>query len=456
MAKVKINRIGMIVLTVLFTITIFGCGLPGGVESGSGKENEYQYLVSSQSTSFEDNRTPVEYEAKNYEEIRAVWISYIELQTLLRGKDRSSFTSAVQEAYRNIAGMGLNTVIVQVRPYGDAIYPSPYFPWSSFAKAYGIDPGYDPLSVLIEEAHKLGLSFHAWVNPYRAQTEEEAAATPDGYPFSKWYHGKEKGKYIVSLNGRWYYNPGIEEVRQLIISGIREMVQYYEVDGVHMDDYFYPTTDTNFDSEQYQQYQTDGGTLELEAWRRENVNALLRDAYLAVKKINDGVLFGVSPQANISNNFNTQYADVIRWCSTAGYLDYICPQIYYNFKSETTDFSTALEQWIKIAVQPSVRLLVGVAPYKIGKEDKWACTAANGGQCSAPNDCGAMGWMVSDQSNSSLLKQQYEKIKSEKRCSGIVFYSYNSLFSPDSAVKRQIESEISQLKTAFARTGDNS
>ncbi len=77
MAKVKINRIGMIVLTVLFTITIFGCGLPGGVESGSGKENEYQYLVSSQSTSFEDNRTPVEYEAKNYEEIRAVWISYI-------------------------------------------------------------------------------------------------------------------------------------------------------------------------------------------------------------------------------------------------------------------------------------------------------------------------------------------------------------------------------------------
>ena len=168
------------------------------------------------------------------------------------------------------------------------------------------------------------------------------------------------------------------------------------------------------------------------------------------------MLFGVSPQANISNNFNTQYADVIRWCSTAGYLDYICPQIYYNFKSETTDFSTALEQWIKIAVQPSVRLLVGVAPYKIGKEDKWACTAANGGQCSAPNDCGAMGWMVSDQSNSSLLKQQYEKIKSEKRCSGIVFYSYNSLFSPDSAVKRQIESEISQLKTVFARTGDNS
>lgn len=116
MAKVKINRIGMIVLTVLFTITIFVCGLPGGVESGSGKENEYQYLVSSQSTSFEDNRTPVEYEAKNYEEIRAVWISYIELQTLLRGKDRSSFTSAVQEAYRNIAGMGLNTVIVQVLP----------------------------------------------------------------------------------------------------------------------------------------------------------------------------------------------------------------------------------------------------------------------------------------------------------------------------------------------------
>lgn len=451
MTKIKIILNGiLIILAIILTIITSSCGIPGTSDrSENSNNNENRFWVSSEDAPKNDTREPVEYQAVNFEETRAVWISYIELQTLLLGKNESGFTDSIRKAYQNIAEMGLNTVIVQVRPYGDAIYPSAYFPWSAYAKSYGVDPGYDPLSVMIEQAHELGLSFHAWLNPYRAQTEEEAAKTDDSYPFARWYHGKEKNRYIINLNGRWYYNPGIEEVRQLIVSGIKELVRYYEVDGIHMDDYFYPTTDPSFDQEQYQQYKNDGGSLELEPWRRENVNALLRDAYLAVKKQNESVLFGISPQANISNNFNIQYADVLRWCSTAGYLDYICPQIYYNFKSETTDFATSLKQWIEIVSHPAVKLFVGVAPYKIGKEDKWACTAANGGACSAPNDCGAKGWMVSDQSKSDLLKQQYEMIRKEERCSGIVFYSYQSLFEPEAAVRSQIESEKKQLMELF-------
>jgi len=406
-------------------------------------------MISSALESAEDNRTPVSHKPINYGEVKAVWISYLELQTLLQGKTQEAFTTAIQTAYQNVAELGLNTVMVQVRPFGDAIYPSRLFPWSEYAKAYGEDPGYDPLAIMIEEAHKKGISFHAWINPYRAQTEENAVKTPNEYLFSKWYHGKEKGIYIQSLSGRWYYNPGAEAVRQLIVSGVRELVRYYKVDGIHMDDYFYPTTDATFDSALYQEYLNQGGGLELAAWRRENVNALLRDIYLAIKKTNDGVMFGVSPQANISNNFNIQYADVIRWCSTAGYLDYICPQIYYSFKSETTDFTESLTQWVKLTEHSSVKLYVGVAPYKIGQEDKWACTSATGGDCKAPNDCGKRGWMVENGRLSDILKRQYEKICSEDRCSGISFYSYRSLFSPDETVEDQVKNELEQLKSVL-------
>lgn len=446
-AKIVYNGC-LILLAIWLAVITSGCGmLRLHNQNGDGTGQDYQYLLSSNSTG--ENRKPVSYQPKNYGEVKAIWISYLELQTILQGKSESDFTSSIKEVYQNLVELGINTIFLQVRPFGDAIYPSAYFPWSSYAKGYGEDPGYDPVGIMIRQAHDVGLSFHAWLNPYRAQTDAEAEQTTDQYPFAKWYHGAEKGKYLINLSGRWYYNPGVEAVRRLIIDGIEELVRYYEVDGIHIDDYFYPTTDLAFDSALYQAYRDEGGELELAAWRRENVNALLRDAYLAIHKINDGVLFGVSPQANIQNNFNIQYADVIRWCSTPGYLDYICPQIYYSFKSETTDFTEALTQWMKLTEQSTVKLYVGVAPYKLGREDKWACTTANGGECSAPNDCGKLGWMVSDSQKSEILKQQVEKIRAEKRCSGVAFYSYQSLFSPDDGVKPQVENERHALKAVL-------
>ncbi len=451
MKKGKVRyRLLSLALAVWMLLAAAGCDrLPfQSSDAGSGGGG-LDFVIPPGSEEPSQDRQKVSYTPRNFDEIQAVWISYIELKTLLTGKNQADFTSCIRNAFQNAKELGLNTVVVHVRPYGDAVYQSSYFPWSSYAGSFGKSPGYDPLAVMLEEAHKLGLSFHAWINPYRAQTEEEAGQVANSYPFSKWYHGAQKGKYVINLSGRWYYNPGIEEVRQLIVAGVRELVRYYPVDGIHFDDYFYPTTDASFDADAYQSYRQEGGTLELAAWRRENVNALLRDCYLAIKKENPEVLFGISPQANISNNFNGQYADVIRWCSTPGYLDYICPQIYYSFKSETTDFMKALSEWTEIAVQPSVRLCVGVAPYKLGKEDKWACTAANGGECSAPRDCGSKGWMVSEPEKSDILKRQYEEIRKNDRCSGIFFYSYNSLFLPDSSVKAQVDAECAKLKTVL-------
>lgn len=451
MKKVEKRSSFLIFLSVvLFCLSIVGCDLlPSGSSSYISSKSDYQFLVSSGEQKNTSDRQAITYTPKNYGEVKAVWISYIELKTLLLGKTEAEFAESIEKAFQNVKDLGLNTVVVHVRPYGDAVYQSDYFPWSAYAKGFGEDPGYDPLTVMVTKAHQLDLSFHAWVNPYRSVTEEESQKISNEYPFAKWLHNEKKGTNIVNLSGRWFYNPGVEEVRQLIVAGVEEIVKYYPVDAIHFDDYFYPTTDTEFDQTLYQAYLDEGGSLELDAWRRENVNTLLRDTYVAIKKINDGVLFGISPQANISNNFKNQYADVIRWCSSPGYLDYICPQIYYNFKSETTDFVKSLTTWEALVTHPAIKLYIGIAPYKIGRVDQWACTGANGGTCSAPNDCGAKGWMVSDPSNSNILKQQYERIKKSERCSGVFLYNYQSLFLPEEDVKTQVDSEIKNLKSVL-------
>lgn len=435
---------------VFLSVLISGCGAEGdGGRSKTGSGGGLEFILPDTSGSG-SGRKEVVYTPKNFGEMKAVWISYIEMKTLLTGKSEEAFTASIREAFQNAKELGLNTVVVHVRPYGDALYQSALFPWSSYAKAFGQSPGFDPLAIMTEQAHKLGLSIHAWINPYRALTEEEAKIVSNDYPFSKWYHGAQKGKYIVNVSGRWYYNPGVEEVRQLIVAGIEEIIKYYPVDGIHFDDYFYPTTDPAFDAELYNAYRQEGGTLELDVWRRENVNALLRDCYLAVKRKNEGIQFGISPQANISNNYKTQYADVIRWCSAPGYLDYICPQIYYSFKSETTDFMQALAEWSAIVTQPSIRLYIGLAPYKVGADDKWACTGASGGECSAPKDCGKDGWKVSDPGKSDILSRQVGEIRANERCSGMIFYNFQSLFTPSENVKTQLESERKALKKILA------
>ncbi len=441
-------RFFTLMLAAGLSLTAVGCKpIQEDTSSVTSQQSGYYFATSSGE---EEARKRISYTPKNFEEIRAVWISYIELKTLLTGKNEADFTSCIRNAFENVKSLGLNTVVVHLRPYGDALYQSDYFPWSAYAGTFGEAPDYDPLSIMLEQAHALGLSFHGWINPYRAQTEEEAGQVSDQYPFARWYHGAEKGKNVIDLSGRWYYNPGVEAVRQLIVSGVRELVRYYPLDGIHFDDYFYPTTDSSFDADSYQSYRSEGGTLELATWRRENVNALLRDCYLAIKQENRDVLFGVSPQANITNNFNNQYADVIRWCSTPGYLDYICPQIYYSFKSETTDFLKALNSWTALMTHPAIRLCVGMAPYKLGKEDRWACTAASGGSCSAPRDCGKLGWITAEPQKSDILKRQYEELQKNSRCSGVFYYSYHSLFLPDSSVKTQVEAERSHLQALLA------
>ena len=190
------------------------------------------------------------------QEMKAVWLSYLDLKPMLLDKNdksvgKAQFTKNIQKAFDNIQQLGLNTVIAQVRPFSDALYESELFPWSYLATGEeGADPGFDPLAIMVEQAHQRGLQLHAWVNPYRVRTSATNKQLSSKNPAVKLLKSGDAIRY----NGAVTYDPASKKAQQLIVDGVREIVEKYDVDGIHFDDYFYPTTDAGFDSASYQAY----------------------------------------------------------------------------------------------------------------------------------------------------------------------------------------------------------
>ena len=381
--------------------------------------------ASSQSDASQTIQTPAV--SVKGDEYRAVWFSYLDLGSWLQGKSQSTFRSNVRAAFTNVADMGCNVIIAQVRPFGDALYESEYFPWSYLCTGQeGQDPGFDPLQVMIDEAHSLGLSIEAWVNPYRIRTAGSKYGLSGTNQASVWEN--EGSDNVIRYNGGIYYNPGRAEVRKHIISGVKELVKNYEIDGIHFDDYFYPNPDSSFDAEAYRDYRSEGGNLSLGDWRRENVNILVRDTYAAIKAIDPSVRFGVSPQANNDINYNQQYIDVKPWLSVSGYVDYICPQIYYGFDNETCPYEETVALWNNMIKTSGIELYVGLAVYKIGQTDNWAGS-------------GKYEWVNQE----NILARQVQFARESESYGGFALFRYASLFAPDSSVKTRVEKERNTL-----------
>ncbi|MBQ7799979.1 MAG: family 10 glycosylhydrolase [Oscillospiraceae bacterium] len=390
----------------------------------------------------------------NYDTVKAVWISYIDFANIMTNKTESAFRANFEKVCKNASDFGLNTLVCQVRAFGDAAYPSEYFAWSQMVSGVGKNPGYDPLKIMVELSHKYNLSFHAWINPFRTFLNTQVSKVPSSAIFKKWYNDSSKnGRYIVKVGERWYYNPGEPEVRELILNGVNEILNNYSVDGIHFDDYFYPTTDASFDSASYSRY---GNGKILAAFRKNNVSTLVKSVYNTVKKINSNIVFGISPDANVDNDMNKLYADVKLWCSTNGYIDYICPQDYYNYDSESTSFTKALNTWNSMVTASNVKLMVGLAPYKIGyKEDYWACTSANREKHKlSPDGCGAYGWQTKDAASSNILARQYADSMALKKCGGVFLYSYQYVFNVEgyfSNSSTYTDNAVAQAKTEMQK-----
>lgn len=337
--------------------------------------------------------------------MKGIWISYIEFQSV-DFSTKENFVSDITEMFRNCKNMGLNTVIVHARPFGDAFYKSSYFPYSHIMTGtQGADVGYDPMETMIEIAHDIGLRFEAWVNPYRVKLynhpKELSVANP-----------ARNSALTITVDSGIYYNPALQEVRDLVTAGVVEIVKNYNVDGIHFDDYFYPDTAVSIDEKDYALY---SGNLSLEDWRRENVNMLIRQVYAAIKQEKPEVTFGISPQGNDDNNYHMQYSDVGLWLAEEGYADYIMPQLYWGFDyttksgSERYSFKNLSYEWSQYKKTDSSQLYIGLGAYRIGDGDgshKDSTEWQSGGNMAA----------------------MMQVIQTNPDLGGYAIYSYNSLF----------------------------
>ena len=354
-------------------------------------------------------------------EMRGVWVSCLDWNGW--AKDEAGYKKAMDQTLDLCVQKGLNAVFLQVRPDGDAMYPSQYFPWSKFASGkQGKNPGYDPLAYAVQAAHQRGLQLHAWINPYRItgylNRYSDLCASNPAIAWAK-DGDSSNDRWVLCQNGEYYYNPAIPQVRQLIIDGVKEIVTNYGVDGIHFDDYFYPNLDdskaeTWFD---YPEYQASGTSLSVAAWRRNNVNELVRGVYSAVKSIRPQALFGISPEGYLQNlrKDTRQFTDVDAWMTQSGYVDYLMPQIYWGFEAKQNGqaagyaFANCLNEWVTLKKKGNVKLYVGLALYKTGTD------AVDGNE--VPE------W----QRYHDIMKREVQAGRATGQVSGYCFYDLSSL-----------------------------
>ncbi|MFI6807325.1 glycoside hydrolase family 10 protein [Streptomyces luteogriseus] len=311
-------------------------------------------------------------------EMRGVWIASVANRDwpsksgLTASQQRAELLTHLDTAAEN----RLNTVFFQVRPTADAMWPSPYEPWSQYLTGtQGKDPGWDPLGTAVEEAHARGLQLHAWFNPYRVAVHADPSRLAASHPARKNPH------WVVTYGGKLFYNPGLPEVRAFVEDAMLDAVAKYPVDGVHFDDYFYPypVAGQRFDDDAaYDEH--GGGFPDRAAWRRDNIDRLVRETADRVKEVRPSARFGISPFGVWRNagtdplgsdtkagveTYDDLHADTRKWVRE-GWIDYIVPQLYWNIGFAAADYAKLVPWWAEVARDSPTQLYVGEALYKAG------------------------------------------------------------------------------------------
>ena len=309
------------------------------------------------------------------DEMRGIWVStvysldYPESATV----DDEELRRQADEILDSSKAMGMNAVFLQVRPSADAFYESDYYPWSRYLSGtQGLAPenGFDPLKYWVEAAHERGMELHAWINPYRVTRsgESEYQALSADNP------ARQHPEWLIKYDGNYYFDPALPEVRRLVTDGALEIVNNYDVDGIHLDDYFYPGQDFA-DQASYEKYGS--GFSDIGDFRRDNVNQLIRMLDEELHAADSDLSFGVSPSGIWANkstlpegsdtagteSYSRYYADSVYWAE-AGIVDYLAPQIYWNIGYSIADYQILANWWSDMLEGTGVKLYIGMADYK--------------------------------------------------------------------------------------------
>lgn len=364
----------------------------------------------------EEEAQPINYENMQGKLTGGVWLSFTELRNILSSEN--GFESEVKDIVDNCQRLGISNIYVHIRSHCDSVFRSDYFPLIAEAQNYS----YDIFEYMINAFHSGGIRVHAWINPYRVSTASaDIKSVREDSPIHKWLNddNTENDKNVCIYNGV-YLNPASEEVRQLVINGVREVATKYQVDGIHFDDYFYPTVDEVFDALSYEEYKKSAKKpLTLNDWRRANVNLLISSCYSAIKFIDKDIEFSISPAASIENNYAELYADVKAWVK-GGYVDTIIPQLYFGFRYPDINFQfeKLLKDWKELMnSNGEVKLVIGLASYKIGTD-------------SAPD---SEEW----QNDTDIIARQVKCCLEDDRIMGYALFSYSSLVSDEELNTKQ-------------------
>lgn len=347
------------------------------------------------------------------EETKGVFISYLELNTYIKDKDEKTSKSNIDEIISNIKNSSFDTIYLQVRSHADSIYESDLFPTSK-SIILKDNTSYDVLDYFINNCHKKNINVYGWINPYRIGESVDNNST---------YYKRVGRDNIKMVNDIYYFNPASKEIESLIVDGVGEVVKNYEVDGIIFDDYFYPSKDIDIN-----EYQHSNTTLSLEEYHLDIINSMVKKVNAKIKKINKNVLFGISPEGNIDNNYNSNFADVKTWAKKEGYVDFLMPQVYYGFENSTKPYTNVINEWNNITTNKNVNLYFALSFYKVGTIDEYAKD-------------GKMEWIE----NSDIIKRQVEEARKLSNYKGFSIFRYDSLFNKEKYTVNTIK-ELEELK----------
>lgn len=322
---------------------------------------------------------------------KAVWFSYINMETL-KDNEELEFKSNFTQICETIKNNQLDTIIVQVRPFMDSIYPSDLFPISTSISSTNFI-NYDALEIMVDIAHNHNLKIEAWINPYRISYN---AAQLNYFSENSMIADWIDSEHILINGSSAILNPASEKARDYIVSGVEEIINKYDVDGIHMDDYFY--VESLFGNTTIEQ-------------RCQNVNLLVKQLYQMIKEKDASITFGISPQGNLDNARNIG-ADIDTWLSESGYVDYVMPQIYWSdqwgMDGSVEMFSTRVSAYSELHTNDHIKIYAGLALYLAGQNVK--------------DD---IGWSH----NTDNLKRQSDILK-EYGWNGFSLFDYDSMNDP--------------------------
>lgn len=358
-------------------------------------------------------------------EFRGVWIAtvnnidYPYEPTTNAELLKAEFISLLDLHKRN----GMNAIIFQIRPSADAFYASPFEPWSQWltgTQGLPPDPYFDPLQFMVEETHKRGMEFHAWLNPYRAVFNTNNVLAPN-------HISRTHPEWLVTYGNQKYFDPGNPEARKYLVGIVKDIVQRYNIDAVHFDDYFYPYPINGIEFPDSKTFRLYGKGMLRNNWRRSNTDSIILDIHNMIKEVKPNCQFGVSPfgiwrnkendpegsnTQRVLTNYDDLYADILLWLKN-GWIDYVAPQLYWNIGHKRAEFSMLVDWWSKHTYGRNC--YIGIGAYLVGSNAEWR--------------------------DFTQITRQIEKVRATENIQGMIFYHSKTFETDPYGISKKIREQ---------------